>query len=83
MRPYMTEAEAKAKWCPLARTLFTNTLNNKQNDPMQVSVAGVNRWLERGKSACMGRGCMLWGWKGGIAPNQGVNGLGRCTEGGV
>jgi len=77
MRPYMPEAEARTKHCPPGRTLFTYLYGK------DVALAGVNRWGEKeaGKTRCLGSDCMWWGWKGGIVPNQGVNGLGRCTGG--
>ena len=48
MRPYMTEEEAREKWCPMAR--FTEDgFNNRDNSADS-------------DSRCIGSGCMWWGW---------------------
>lgn len=49
MRPYMTEEEARTKWCPMVRTADDNRSINQEPQP---------KW-----NCCIGSGCMWWGWE--------------------
>lgn len=54
----MTEAEALTKWCPMARTLYTDG---------QTFAAGVNRNTGgevTPSDCCLGSRCMAWRWTG-------------------
>lgn len=56
----MTEDEAKAKWCPLARSTSWVKVD-------EWTVATANREDDGGVLAncnCIGSGCMAWRWTG-------------------
>ncbi len=62
----MTEAEAKTKWCPMAR--YALDVNG--------SMAAVNSWTivnqPEKRSACIGSACMMWRE---LPPRKFVNGM--------
>lgn len=64
----MTEAEAKAKWCPFARTK-TAAFSAKDGD----AVASCNRDFDGEPvdmlHTCIGSACMAWRWR--TEPQQG------------
>ena len=62
----MTEAEAKTKWCPMARVPFVDGQEDRDGYPVTLAVASVNR--KRGNNGpeenvnCLASGCMMWRW---------------------
>ena len=57
-----TEEEAKKKWCPMARTLETQTMGS--GNTSMVSMASHNRNSQGGYAfhQCIASSCMLWDW---------------------
>jgi hypothetical protein len=52
----MTEAEAKTKWCPFARSEISGMIANR---PMNYSSGNSNS-----DRVCIGSSCMAWRWDG-------------------
>lgn len=49
----MTEDEAKTRWCPMVRSLYSSA----------VFGVGLNRGLPNNSAArCCGSSCMMWRW---------------------
>lgn len=59
----MTEAEAKAKWCPMGPSL-----------PRPV---GQERWYVPFEPKCIGADCMMWRWSDEWQSKDGT-GYGHC-----
>lgn len=58
MRPYMTEDEAKRRWCPMVR------IHVAEGDSDGVTREFTNRPGKEGRhSCCIGSGCTWWGWE--------------------
>jgi hypothetical protein len=55
----MTEAEAKKKWCPFARTIQTRSGFHKEIVP--VANRDENGRFEA--SSCLGSECAAWRWR--------------------
>lgn len=69
----MTEDEAKAKWCPFARTLECAHADQRCEQPVSASVnrevgnydgAGNETVVIMGRHRCIGAECMAWRWSG-------------------
>jgi hypothetical protein len=50
-----TEAEAKTKWCPMARNLVT-----LDRDGDVFAAASANFFDNNRRTACIGSACMMW-----------------------
>ena len=51
-----TEAEAKTKWCPMARVAITFNYN------MAQCAATANRYDSKALGYCIGSDCAVWNW---------------------
>lgn len=68
----MTEAEAKTKWCPFARTLENDTVRvGGVATPVAASInrevgnydnSGNETVLFHGRHRCIASACMAWRW---------------------
>lgn len=58
----MTEDEAKAKWCPLAR-VWDIGMDRAPVSFNRVEY-GINRLEVPDSALCLGSGCMAWRWTG-------------------
>lgn len=64
----MTEAEAKAKWCPFARVASSPVtvrypdghVHSVKSQPVSVNRGGAGSADE---VRCLGSGCMAWRWR--------------------
>ncbi len=74
MRPFMTEEEAKTKWCPMVRD-FDETGTSSNCCWSEANPDGRNPIYSR----CIGSNCMWWGWFPGDAPEIGRTTKGRCA----
>ena len=54
----MTEAEAKTKWCPFGRRLFSSSVREVTLEP----VAANRTTQDAPNTFCLGSGCMGWRW---------------------
>jgi hypothetical protein len=72
MRPYMTEEDARKKWCPMVRVGDTGDFLPER----------VKRDLQNGTRivCCIGSRCMWWGTADDLAEvdRRGTHQLGRC-----
>ena len=59
MRPYMTEEEAKAKWCPMVRHGGDNSTFNRGG----LNVLNDHKHNQGMLCNCIASGCMWWGWE--------------------
>lgn len=78
MRPYMTEGEAKVKWCPMVRHESDGATFNRgclPGNPVNI------HWNNQGCACnCIGSSCMWWGISDDLArvDRRGTTPLGRC-----
>lgn len=57
----MTEAEAKTKWCPMARVLVSDSAGTGTANRLPLMQCGPNGEYRPDTSAnCLGSACMVW-----------------------
>jgi hypothetical protein len=61
---FLTEEEARMRWCPLARSVGIAS-TNQPTPPYQAIVSGYNRDHPSGNiPACIASSCMAWRFQG-------------------
>lgn len=65
---YVTEEEAKTKWCPRSRVITASrasreiaTIEGSQPACNRIGI-GPGSWSAPDASCCIGSGCMMWDW---------------------
>lgn len=70
MRQYVTEDEAKTKWCPMVRHTQTPVERRHTGE-----VFGINRYGRNSSplfSKCIASACMFWCWQDDYGASMGV-----------
>lgn len=59
---YVTEEEAKQKWCPHHRVRHYSESEPVRNGPMIGTAVAVNEAINGNRCRCIASGCMMWRW---------------------
>lgn len=83
MRPFLTEEEAKLKWCPAVRglTAVTSSTGAAAVTATNRSGSSMDDNSKQVLGCCIASGCMWWGWAGPLefgADGHYLARLGRC-----